>query len=124
MNGHVEEAPARSEQTLKAIADAKAFRNSPEAHAAFVAWIESLHPVVPERAALQRIASADLKRCSAGWLQQIAKEALGIGEPKVTYTEGALYTARPIPPYAVVNAPTAHVDPLKPPHPSQAPETP
>lgn len=29
------------------------------------------------RSALQRIASADLKRCSAGWLQQIAMEALG-----------------------------------------------
>lgn len=29
------------------------------------------------RSALQKIADADLKRCSAGWLQTIAKEALG-----------------------------------------------
>lgn len=28
------------------------------------------------RAALERIANADMKRCSAGWLQQIAEEAL------------------------------------------------
>lgn len=37
----------------------------------------SINPVAAYRCALQKIASADLKRCSAGWLQAIAKETLG-----------------------------------------------